>query len=530
MNEVFRRPVVGREVQSRGEAFHVADIDVERAPHFGIVVPVWNTDGRALREMHASLQRQTYGRWNLSIADDGSSNDDTRAALDEIARDPRVHVARRERNAGIVHATNVALSHAQGDWIAFVDHDDALHPDALRDVARLVGEVPELEMVYTDQDRISADGAVSDRSFKSAFSPDLLRSTNCIVHLCCYRRDLLETVGGVRQGFDGSQDYDVLLRVADALPIDRVGHVARSRYHWRAAEGSVAADPSAKPWAFEAAERALADSLARRGLRGRVERHAVLGWYHTRYDITRPLTTAVVVVGPAGALRDATESALRRTTPVHVSIVDTIDAPDVTSAFAAAAATAAELVVFVTAGVVVDVGWLDALAEHAQRADVGVVGGTVRDEHGTPTFGLVLGSGGDVIPATPAIAPDDFSWSGQVVRNLSAVPLLLAAARTESIRRVHVDARLGADAFAADVGMQLRNGGSNVVTTPHATATWVGRSKMVDAPAQATRRLRERWALDRAGDPFLNPDLPFVREKHKRGLARIRARFTSNQR
>ena len=174
---------------------------------------------------------------------------------------------------------------ATGAWIAFVDHDDVLDPDALLDVARLVREVPDLEMVYTDQDRLRADGTIGDPAFKSAWSVDLLRSTNCIVHLCCYRRSLLDALGGIREGFDGSQDYDLLLRVGDALDTTRIGHVARPRYHWRASAGSVASDPEAKPWAFEAARRALVDSLQRRNMRGRVEPHDVLGWYHTRYEI-----------------------------------------------------------------------------------------------------------------------------------------------------------------------------------------------------------------------------------------------------
>ena len=138
------------------------------------------------------------------------------------------------------------------------------------DVMRLVDEAPNLQFVYTDQDRLSVDGHVSDPSYKSAWSPDLLRSTNCIVHLCCYRRSLLDAIGGVRSGYDGSQDYDLLLRVADHLDASCIGHVARPRYHWRASAGSVAADPDAKPWAYDSAVRALEDSLRRRGLRGRV--------------------------------------------------------------------------------------------------------------------------------------------------------------------------------------------------------------------------------------------------------------------
>jgi O-antigen biosynthesis protein len=509
----FRRRVLGREVQSRGLDHATPSGDagpLDPAPSFTLVVPVWNTDPDALRALFRSVRAQRYDRWEMSIVDDASTRPETRIVLDETATDPRVRVTRLDRNSGIGRATRAALACATGEWIAFVDHDDVLDPDALLDVVRLVREVPDLEMVYTDQDRLRADGTIGDPAFKSAWSVDLLRSTNCIVHLCCYRRSLLDALGGIREGFDGSQDYDLLLRVSDALDTTRIGHVARPRYHWRASAGSVAGDPEAKPWAFEAARRALADSLQRRNMRGRIEPHDVLGWYHTRYEIVGRPRATVVLVGDAGSALDTTRASLARAGDRAVTIVATGEARTGAAAAAVAANASTDLVAFVAAGVVVRPGWLDALGEHAQRADVAFAGGTLVDDTGGPTFGLVVGGPASVAPATPAVVPHDFAWSGKVVRNLSAVTLHLAATRPEVVRSIGWDAELDGEVFAADMGLRARARGLAVVSTPHAEGTRSERAARARAHSsrRAIRTLRARWDLDAAGDPFLNPNVP----------------------
>jgi glycosyltransferase involved in cell wall biosynthesis len=527
--ERFRRPVLGPEVQSHGIAWRPAEgtrAERARGPRFTIVVPVWNTRPDALGALLASIRTQRYPHWDLSVVDDASTDPETLAVLDALAAEPRARVTRLDRNSGIVRATRAALEHATGEWIAFADHDDVLHPDALADVARLVAEVPQLELVYTDQDRLRDDGEIDAPSYKPAWSPDLLRSTNCVVHLCCYRRALVESLGAVREGFDGSQDYDLLLRASDGLDPGRVGHVARPRYHWRAAPGSVAADPAAKPWAYDAARRALEESLARRGWRGRVDPHDVTGWYHTRYEVPQGTRATVVVVGPDGRASDATRAALANAANVATRVSEVVHARDHAEAAARAAAAAAELAVVVGAGVVVEPGWLDALAEHAQRPEVAAVGGTVLDAAGSPTFGLVLGGGTEpVVAATPGVAPDDFAWSGRVVRNLSAVPFVLAAFRPALVAELGWDADLTGDLLPADLCLRARQRGMHVVTTPHAQGRTVRPVPPARTSARAVSRFRTRWHLDERGDPFLNPNLePFGDPRAPSRERKLRAR------
>jgi hypothetical protein len=494
------------------------------APTFTVVVPVWNTEPSLLHAMYASLLAQRYATWDLSIVDDASTRAETRAALDQMATDARVHIDRLDTNTGIVHATQRALSHARGDWIAFVDHDDVLHEDALLDVARLIRAVPDLEMVYTDQDLLRGDGSIGDPAFKSAWSPDLLRATNCVMHLSCYRRSRLETLGGMRDGYDGGQDYDLLLRVADSVATTRIGHVARPRYHWRAAVGSVAADVDAKPWAFEAAERALADSLRRRNMGGRVEPHEVRGWYHTRYDIARDVRATVVFIGEEGSALATTRDAIANAAPGAVAVEHVEHASTVAAATSLAANAHTDLVMFVGAGVVPAPGALDALAEHATRPEVGFTGGVCTDDAGGRSFGLVIGGDETVRRATPDIDPGNFAWSGRVVRNLSAVPLHLAATRPDVLRTTTWDDGLDGDLFAADVCLRARRRGLFVVSTPHAGASTIRTLPAVRTSARMTRSFRERWQVDDVADPYVNPN---VRGKVRDGgglLAKLSAR------
>jgi glycosyltransferase involved in cell wall biosynthesis len=494
-------------VQSEGLDWMAPTSEASRDdPAFALVVPVWNTDPDHLTAMVASVRAQRHRAWTMVLADDASTRGDTIHVLDALGADPRIRVVRLERNSGIVAATSAALMHADAEWVAFADHDDLLHPDALTDVARLVREAPELEFVYTDSDRVGANDQTLDTSYKSAWSPDLLRSTNCIVHLCCYRRSLVERLGGLREGFDGSQDYDLLLRVGDAVDSAHIGHVARPRYHWRAAGRSVAADPAAKLWAYDAAVRALTESLRRRGLRGRVDRHDVLGWYHTRYEIPTGMRATIIVFGEEGSARQRTRAALAGPVGAHTAVAEVVEVQRADEAVARAASLETELVAFVCAGVIPSEGWLDALAEHAARAEVGIVGCTVVDDASVPAFGLVVGGTQGVRPATPDVNPGDFAWSGRVVRNLSAVPLLVAATRPAVLRTSGWDADLDGDALAADLGLRIRARGLHVVTTPHANAVQL-RRHVTHASTDSIRRFRARWDLGVAGDPFVNPNL-----------------------
>jgi len=237
---------------------------VSSRPRFSVITPVFRPPPGVLRETIASVRAQTCADWELCLVDDASLSSDVAAVLDEAAGDdPRVRVSYRSENGGIVAATNDALAMARGEFVAFLDHDDLLDPRALSCVANAIDEHPEVDYLYTDEDKIDEVGRRFDPFFKPDWSIDRLRGQMYTCHLSVIRRSLLEEVGGVREGFDGAQDYDLVLRVAERAR--GIVHVPGALYHWRALASSAASGGSAKPYAYDAGSRAIAEHLERVG-------------------------------------------------------------------------------------------------------------------------------------------------------------------------------------------------------------------------------------------------------------------------
>ncbi|HEX5761500.1 MAG TPA: glycosyltransferase [Solirubrobacterales bacterium] len=243
------------------------------APRFSIVTPVYETPERVLARMLRSVRRQSCGDWELCLVDDASPQPQVRRALERAAAaDPRIRVHFREENGGIVAASNDALRIARGEFVALLDHDDELHPDALAHVAAAIEADPEADYIYTDEDKIDLRGHHSAPFFKPDWSPERLRSQMYTCHLSVLRRSLVEEVGGFDERFAGSQDWDLVLRVTERAR--RVVHVPRVLYHWRILETSAAAAAEAKPWAFEAGRRAVQAHCERIGLPAEIRQDA----------------------------------------------------------------------------------------------------------------------------------------------------------------------------------------------------------------------------------------------------------------
>lgn len=273
-----------------------------RPPLFSILVPLFDTPEIYIRELVASVRAQTFGDWQLVLVDDGSAARHVRDVLAELASgDPRIVVDHLPANAGIVAASARALGLASGEWVAFVDHDDELVPAALARCAEVVAD-PLVDFVYTDEDRRTPDADVPLR--KPDWSPERLRSQMYTSHLAVMRRSLVVKVGGFRPGFDGSQDYDLALRVSEAAR--RIVHIPEVLYHWRLVAQSVG--QVGRPEVFAAARRALEDHLVRRSIAGHVEQVHPTGVYRTgRKVVGHPLVSFVIPtrgsVGEVGGRR-----------------------------------------------------------------------------------------------------------------------------------------------------------------------------------------------------------------------------------
>ncbi len=255
----------------------------ERAPKISVIVPLYRTPLPYLEQMVESVRSQTYSNWELCLSDGSGAFSPLEEVLKKYAaEDPRIHVISGEEPLRIAQNTNAAIREASGDFLAFLDHDDMLTPDALYEVAKVLEAFPETRIVYSDEDKMSVRrDRFFEPHFKPDFNPDLLRTVNYICHLFVVRRDLVEDAGLLRPEYDGAQDYDLILRCTEQT--DRIRHIPKVLYHWRSHEDSTAENPESKRYAFEAGRRALQDHYKRLGIPARVTDGEWPGLYRTRY-------------------------------------------------------------------------------------------------------------------------------------------------------------------------------------------------------------------------------------------------------
>lgn len=265
-------------------------------PLISILVPTYKTPIGMFRQMVDSVRAQTYPNWQLCIADGSEDDKALWAELENYHQlDGRIVYRILDKNQGISMNTNAALELAEGEFIGLLDHDDILEPDALFEVVRELQD-GRADIVYTDEDKVNENLTVyGDPNFKPDFSIDLLRSHNYITHFLVIRKSIIEAVGAFRPEFDGSQDYDLLLRCVEKA--GEIRHVARILYHWRMCDGSTAADPRNKLYCYDAGKRALEEHLDRVGLKGRVDYagEGLWGLYHVTYDVIgNPMVSIVI--------------------------------------------------------------------------------------------------------------------------------------------------------------------------------------------------------------------------------------------
>ncbi|MGH7997247.1 MAG: glycosyltransferase, partial [Opitutaceae bacterium] len=392
-----------------------------------VLMPVFDPSPRSLERAIESVRAQAYPNWELCVADDASTDPRIAALLERAAREePRIKLVRRPRNGHISAATNSALALATGAYAALLDHDDELAPHALYCVAAEIAEHPEADLVYSDEDKIDDQGARFDPHFKPDWNPDLLNSQNYISHLAVYRTGRLRELGGLREGFEGSQDWDLALRFTEKLPTERIRHIPRILYHWRAGDGSTALHLGEKSYAADSARRALEEHFVRTG-REVVLVRTVGGHWRASYALPapRPLVSLLIPARNAAELtRLCLASVIARTryAPYEIVLIDNgsddprtlaffeeasredgvrvvrYDGPFNYSAinnFAAGEARGEILCLLNNDMEVLEPAWLDEMAGHALRPEIGAVGARLyypdfRIQHA----GVITGLGG----------------------------------------------------------------------------------------------------------------------------------------
>lgn len=273
-----------------------ASKDLTFQPKISLVVPVYNVDEKWLRACVKSLTDQVYSNWELCLADDASPKAHIKPLLQELAAaDERVKVVLREKNGHISEATNSAIEITTGDYIGFMDNDDILADTALLAVVTALNENQNREFIYTDEDKLSMSGKRFDPFFKPNWNETLLLGHNYITHFVVVKRSIVETVGGLRTEFNGSQDYDFVLRATEAAK--EIHHVSNILYHWRTIETSVAMDPQSKEYAYVAGQNAVQAALERRKLDGVVSMTKNYGAYKIDFKYETEPKVSIVLSG-----------------------------------------------------------------------------------------------------------------------------------------------------------------------------------------------------------------------------------------
>jgi glycosyltransferase involved in cell wall biosynthesis len=527
---------------------------VRRLPLISIVLPVYNPDLDLLRAAVDSIRNQIYARWELCVADDASTDPEVRPVLEELARsDTRIKLTFREENGHISACSNSALELATGEWCALLDQDDAFAENALALVALEIERYPEARLVYSDEDKIDENGVRSNPFFKPDWNPELFLGQNYINHLGVYCADLLRAIGGFREGFEGSQDYDLALRCVEKLRPEQVRHIPHILYHWRMISGSLAAIPDAKPYAKEAARRALAEHCERTRRPGVVvpcpentESHRVI------HALPKPAPLASIIIPTRDRLElleRCVESIRARTDyrPFEIIVVDNGSVEGRTLDFLrraerensirvltdtdpfnysrlnnrAAAQARGDLLVFLNNDTEIDEpGWLAEMISHAVQPEVGAVGARLWYPDGTLQHGgVVLGLGGvagHAFPHIPRGHPGYFNRA-MLQQNCSAVTGACMVVRKAVFEELggFDEVNLGVTFNDIDFCLRLAERGYRVVWTPYANlihheSASRGHQRTREEQAQFLREagyMQKVWAARLLRDPYYNPNL-----------------------
>ena len=521
-------------------------------PLVSLVMPVYDTPERFLREAIDSVLAQVYEHWELCIGDDASTEPHVQRVLAEYARrDKRIRIVRLHTNGGISAASNAAFALARGELLGLVDHDDLLRSHALFLVVHAFAERPELQFVYSDEDKIDASGSRFNPYFKPDWNPALLLSQNYINHFSVIRTDLVRAAGGFRPAFDGSQDWDLYLRITRSLPPEAIGHVPHVLYHWRVAAGSAAGGPNAKPHAIEAAQRAIVDHLASLGLEASL---TTVDAVHqsVRFVLTRsPSVTAIIPsTGRPQLLGRCVESLLRQTRyeALDVMVVVSEGASDDvdTGSFLrslqtdprvrvltyprrsfeyawannwAARQVRGEFLLLLNDDTeVLEEDWLSVMVGHALQDQVGAVGALLLYPDGTIQHaGVLLGVGhvADHLYRGQAAGSGGYQNRARLNQDLSAVTGACMLLRREAFEEVGgFDESFAVAYNDVDLCLRLRRAGWRVVFTPDAvlchqeTASFgahaLGRE---EAYQTEVAEMWRRWEEGLRSDPAHNPNL-----------------------
>ena len=530
-------------------------------PRISIIMPTYNTPERFLREAIQSVLNQAYSNWELCIADDGSTADRVKAILEEYAEeDDRIKLKFRSKNGHISAASNSALELATGEFVALLDHDDMLAADALYQVVFMLNLHPQADMIYSDEDKVDQQGNRRDPFFKPDWCPDSFLSRMYTCHLGVYRRSLIEEIGGFRVGYEGAQDYDLVLRLTEKT--DQIFHIPKILYHWRIHSQSTASELENKDYATDAAYKALSEALERRSEPGKLIPTEGGHWI-VRYDIQEyDLVTVIIPTKNFGSiLNTCLTSIFEKTTypNYEVLVIDNgstepetleilsqwqekepdrfrcepLDIPfnfSKINNYAVKQAKGKYLLLLNNDTEVLKPDWMTAMVEQAQRASVGAVGALLLYPDDTIQHaGVVVGLGGVAGHSHkqfPSGVPGYF-YQLQTVNNYSAVTAACLMCRREVFEEVGgLEEDLQIAFNDVDFCLKIADKGYRNVYLPHVVLYhYESKSRgLEDTPekierfAQEIDYMKTKWKDWTDRDPCYNPNLTLDREDYSIGV------------
>ena len=528
------------------KAILAESVSIAYRPLISVIMPVYNAEPRLLRRAVQSVEKQLYSNWELCIADDCSTRVDTRAEIEWLAaRQKRIKVRFLSRNVGIAAASNAAIELSEGEFIALLDHDDELSADALFETVKVLNEYPDIDMIYSDEDKLDERGRHIEAFLKPDWSPHLLLSTMYTGHLGVYRKRVIDSIGGFREGFEGAQDYDLVLRMTERT--EKIHHIPKVLYHWRRLSGSTSVDyetTAGGKSATSSSLRALEEALERRKIPGRVEKGFFNGSYRIRPAI--PLEASVTIIIPTrdklGCLQKCVESIRQKTTyrNYDIIIVDNQSVEARTQRYLSSLGKDRQIsvirhdaefnfssinnlsvnhadgdfLVFLNNDIeVIEPGWLEAMLESMQIPEVAVVGAKLLYPDDTVQHaGVALWHGGVAGHVHCRLPKEAHGYFGMAntIRDCTAVSAACMMVKKKIFKELGgFDDSYAVSYQDVDFCLRVREMGYEVVFTPfallyHHESASTGRR----TDEREERLFRERWREKILADKYYNPNFP----------------------
>jgi len=530
-------------------------IHFQSQPLISIVMPVYNVDPKWLDLALQSVEKQWYKNWELCLVDDKSTNPETVDYLKGINH-PKISIKFLEKNLNISGATNAAIDISSGEYIALMDNDDEITPDALYEMVKAINK-KDAEFIYSDEDFISTEGECSNPHYKPDFSPDLLLSHNYITHFTCFKKSLLNQAGPYNPDFDGAQDYDLFLRLTEHT--SKIHHISKVLYHWRMLESSTSINSDVKPEALTRGKNLLETTLLRRNIDASVLNGNMHHYYRIKYDIINsPLISIIIPFKDKPELLDVCiNSILEKSTYQNYEIIGIsnnsedekifdlmvklekkdsrisfyeynvdFNYADINNHAVHTYAKGEHILLLNNDIEVIEPTWIEAMLEHSQRNTVGCVGAKLYYPNDTVQHaGIIIGLGGYAGHSHKLFPRDNYGYFNRLytVQNLSAVTAACLMVKKSIYKEVNGmdEIRFKVAYNDVDFCLRVREKGYLNIFTPYAEMYHhesVSRGYET-TPEKIARFQTEKDALYKRhkeildnGDPYYNPNLTHATE------------------